>query len=120
MTRRKPDESDKLLGAKVKELRHIIGWPQKWLASKLNVSIQQIQKYEKGANRISANNLELIAKAFNKPLSYFYEEDLSKKIDNNISSSLKDIRMYNDLMKIENPDHKKAINVLIKGFLSLK
>ncbi len=73
--KRRVTPEDIKLGSKVKRLRRERDLSQHHIATELNVSIQQVQKYERGINRISAINLGIIAKLFDKPISYFYEED---------------------------------------------
>jgi transcriptional regulator with XRE-family HTH domain len=58
-----PDPMDVALGAAVRIRRRTIGMSQEALAEQCNVSFQQIQKYENGANRISFSRLVQIAKA---------------------------------------------------------
>lgn len=58
-----PDPMDIALGAAVRIRRRTIGMSQEALAEQCNVSFQQIQKYENGANRISFSRLVQIAKA---------------------------------------------------------
>lgn len=65
---------DHFLGKKLRSFRVKMKWPLKILASKLNISIQQIQRYEQGTNKISASLLYEIAKIFNVPVSCFFEE----------------------------------------------
>ena len=50
------------------------GWSQEKLGEALGLTFQQIQKYEKGQNRVSAGRLRLIAEALNYPVSAFYDE----------------------------------------------
>lgn len=64
---------DKFLGKKVRNFRIKMRWPLKKLASELNISIQQVQRYEQGVNKISASLLYEIAKIFNAQISCFFE-----------------------------------------------
>lgn len=48
---------------------------QSELADKLGVSFQQVQKYEKGANRVGASRLQQIATALDVPVTFFYDDD---------------------------------------------
>jgi len=69
------DTVDKIVGARVKELRLLKKWSRAILCKEINVTQQMLQKYELATNRISAGRLKAIAKAFNKPVGYFYGED---------------------------------------------
>ena len=61
------------VGKRVRHCRWLIGMTQQQLAEKVGIKFQQIQKYETGANRISASRLWDIADALNVPVSYFFE-----------------------------------------------
>jgi transcriptional regulator with XRE-family HTH domain len=66
---------DAYIGARMRECRHALGISQADLAKTLGVSFQQIQKYEKGVNRVSAARLFAICKALNVSLSSMFERD---------------------------------------------
>jgi transcriptional regulator with XRE-family HTH domain len=63
--------ADVKLGEKIRTRRVAAGMSQSELGDALGVSFQQVQKYEKGINRISAIRLEKIAAAFDESISYF-------------------------------------------------
>ena len=67
------DQKDELLGKKVAFFRRKMNWPLKILAAGLDVSIQQLQRYEKGVNKISASMLYQLSKIFKVDLSCFFE-----------------------------------------------
>src|SRR5579864_4805895 len=67
------DEIDFHLGKRMRRRRRLLGLTQQELAQSCGVRFQQIQKYECGANRMSAARLWLIAEALGAPVSYFYE-----------------------------------------------
>lgn len=75
MKQRDPNEVDQHVGAKIKELRVQRGITQDALASVLGISFQQIQKYEKGSNRVSAGRLYQIAGHLDAPLLDFFPND---------------------------------------------
>lgn len=64
---------DLYLGKKLRRRRRLIGMTQNELAVKVGVRFQQIQKYECGANKISAARLWRIAEALDVPPNYFYQ-----------------------------------------------
>ncbi len=64
---------DRLVGSRVKMRRTSLGVTQVKLAEAVGVSFQQVQKYEKGTNRISASALQQIAKFLEVPAAYFFE-----------------------------------------------
>src|SRR5579859_7026919 len=65
---------DVAVGARIRNLRLRHKLSQTALGQQLNVTFQQIQKYEKGANRVSAGNLAQLAKFFHVPVAAFYSE----------------------------------------------
>jgi transcriptional regulator with XRE-family HTH domain len=66
-------EVDQFIGGKIYSLRLAKGLSRQQLAEVIGVTHQQLQKYEKGTNRISAGRLVLIAKALDKTAEFFYE-----------------------------------------------
>ncbi len=73
-----PHFNDISIGRKIRFKRTMLGMSQKKLGSQLGGTFQQIQKYEKGSNRIGAGRLQEIADILNVPISFFYT-DLSTK-----------------------------------------
>lgn len=61
------------LGKRLRRRRRLLGLTQQQLALAVGIRFQQIQKYECGANRISAARLFQLAKALETPISYFYD-----------------------------------------------
>jgi transcriptional regulator with XRE-family HTH domain len=61
------------VGKKLRQRRRLLGMTQQKLADAVAIRFQQIQKYESGANRVSASRLWSLAKALDVPVSYFYE-----------------------------------------------
>lgn len=61
------------IGEKIKSRRHTLGMSQKDLGKKIGVTFQQIQKYEKGTNKIVASKLFALAKQMEVQISYFFE-----------------------------------------------
>ncbi|MGF1501894.1 MAG: helix-turn-helix domain-containing protein [Paracoccaceae bacterium] len=64
---------DTHVGQRVRQRRWMIGMTQQQLANNVGIKFQQIQKYETGANRISASRLWDIADALDVPVSFFFE-----------------------------------------------
>jgi transcriptional regulator with XRE-family HTH domain len=69
---------DFYVGKRVSMRRKELDMSQQTLGNELGVSFQQIQKYEKGASRVSAGRLFQIAKALGVTITYFYTEALSQ------------------------------------------
>src|SRR3954464_3319426 len=72
LPKRRATAEDVAIGQKVRALRFDRGLSQSELASQVGVTFQQVQKYENGANRISAGRLALIARALGMPVTAFY------------------------------------------------
>lgn len=64
---------DAHVGAQVKLRRAVVGMSQTELANRLGITFQQVQKYEKGANRIGASRLYLIAEILNVSVQSFFD-----------------------------------------------
>jgi transcriptional regulator with XRE-family HTH domain len=72
MTRRGGDPRDAEIGQRVRALRLQCGLSQTDLGTLIDVTFQQVQKYEKGANRISAGRLQRIAEVLGVPVAFFF------------------------------------------------
>ena len=64
---------DLYVGARLRIRRKVLGLSQTQLAEALGITFQQVQKYERGANRISASKLYEAARLLQSPVSYFFE-----------------------------------------------
>ncbi len=73
-TGRKPNPVDVHVGSRVRYRRMIIGMSQEKLGERMNLTFQQIQKYEKGTNRIGASRLFQLSKILEVPVGYFFED----------------------------------------------
>ncbi len=73
MTRKSPDPVDIHVGARVRMRRLATGVSQEKLGERLGLTFQQIQKYEKGTNRIGASRLQQISEILQVPVSFLFE-----------------------------------------------
>jgi transcriptional regulator with XRE-family HTH domain len=73
MTKKSPNPIDKHVGSRVRMRRMMINMSQEKLGEKLGITFQQIQKYEKGTNRIGASRLQQIANVLGVPVGFFFE-----------------------------------------------
>ena len=71
---RRPNPIDVYVGSRVRFRRMLLGMSQEKLGEKLGLTFQQIQKYEKGINRIGASRLFDLAQVLGVPVQFFYEE----------------------------------------------
>jgi transcriptional regulator with XRE-family HTH domain len=70
--RPRADQIDAYVGARIRENRTLQGLSQEELADSLNISYQQVQKYERGTNRVGASRLYYIGQALGMPVSGFF------------------------------------------------
>jgi len=71
---RKPNPMDIHVGSRVRLRRMVIGMSQEKLGEKMGLTFQQIQKYEKGTNRIGASRLFQLAQIMDVPIQFFFED----------------------------------------------
>ena len=75
-----PDPIDVHVGSRVRLRRTMLGLSQEKLGDSLGITFQQIQKYEKGTNRMGASRLQNIAVILNTPVAFFFE-DAPRSVD---------------------------------------
>ena len=73
MAKKAPNPTDRHVGARVRMRRMMLGMSQEKLGDALDLTFQQVQKYEKGANRIGASRLQQIAHILQVPVAFFFE-----------------------------------------------
>lgn len=73
MSSKHPDPVDKYVGSRVRMRRLMLGMSQEKLGDKLGLTFQQVQKYEKGTNRVSASRLQQLSGILNVPIPFFFE-----------------------------------------------
>lgn len=73
MSTKFPNPTDKYVGSRVRMRRLMLHMSQERLADQLGLTFQQVQKYEKGTNRISASRLQQISHILEVPVPFFFE-----------------------------------------------
>jgi len=73
MAKKAPNPIDKHVGSRVRMRRMMLGMSQEKLGDSLGLTFQQVQKYEKGTNRIGASRLQQISLILQVPVSFFFE-----------------------------------------------
>jgi transcriptional regulator with XRE-family HTH domain len=73
MAKKAPNPIDKHVGSRVRMRRMMLSMSQEKLGDALGLTFQQVQKYEKGTNRIGASRLQQIAHILQVPVSFFFE-----------------------------------------------
>jgi transcriptional regulator with XRE-family HTH domain len=74
LSTKNPLPTDKHVGSRARMRRLMLGMSQEKLADQLGVTFQQVQKYEKGTNRVSASRLQQLANVLDVPVSFFFEQ----------------------------------------------
>ncbi|WP_377291290.1 helix-turn-helix domain-containing protein [Rhizobium sp. SG2393] len=72
--KKKPNPIDIHVGSRIRLRRTMLGMSQEKLGEQLGITFQQIQKYEKGTNRVGASRLQNISGILNVPVSFFFED----------------------------------------------
>ncbi len=112
------EEVDKFIGGKIYNLRLAKGMSRQQLAELIGVTHQQLQKYEKGSNRISAGRLVLIAQALGKTVEFFYEGLENNKAEAILTQHQRMcIEVSRNFMKLVSSEHQNAINTLVKSLV---
>ena len=73
LTKKSPNPIDKHVGSRVRMRRVLIGMSQEKLGEALGLTFQQVQKYEKGTNRIGASRLQQISNILGMPVEFFFD-----------------------------------------------
>ncbi len=105
-----PNFIDILIGKRIRHRRISMGLSQKELGSYLGVSFQQIQKYEKGFNRVSAGCLLKIAQKLDVPISFFYTDIVTKE----------DVSVEKNAAHYDQETYSEKEHSLLKNFRELQ
>ena len=113
---------DAEIGCRLQQARLVENLTQDGLAQKLNISFQQVQKYENGTNRVSSSRLWAISRVLGLPITYFYEglddSHIPEAVEGVDGGSLPDrtIRVARMLDEMPDGDVKNKVFGLIKAF----
>ncbi|MEM7650462.1 MAG: helix-turn-helix transcriptional regulator [Pseudomonadota bacterium] len=106
--------SSEVIGENLKRLRTMFGYSQRDIAEQLGTSFQQVQKYERGQNRISAENLHKLKIFFGVPYAHFFM-GLDMPIQNLHSEELNTL-LNSKLNSISSAEYKTK---LLQAFIIL-
>jgi transcriptional regulator with XRE-family HTH domain len=83
MAKKAPNPIDKYVGSRVRMRRMMLGMSQEKLGNALGLTFQQVQKYEKGTNRIGASRVQQISNILQVPVSFFFDgaPDISQRTE---------------------------------------
>ena len=117
---------DAHVGLRIRTARLAAGLSQERLGNELGVTFQQVQKYEKGSNRVGASRLSNAAKILSVPVSFFFENDErdnSGKADNGLLamtealSTPEGIRIARALARISDPNVRRRVADLLEAMV---
>ncbi len=119
MTSKQPHPIDRLVGSRVRLMRIARGFSQSKLAEELGITFQQVQKYEKGTNRISASRLFDISRMLGVGVPDLYagaDEVAAGPVRETGSAtpSLLDHKIVRALSRIDNDEIKRKVLALIR------
>jgi transcriptional regulator with XRE-family HTH domain len=83
MTKKKPNATDIHVGARVRMRRMQLGMSQEKLGDAVSVTFQQVQKYEKGANRMGSSRLQQFSDVLGVPVAWFFDGAPGKHTNGN-------------------------------------
>lgn len=73
MAKKSPDATDLHVGGRIRMRRMMLDMTQEKLGDRLGLTFQQVQKYEKGTNRVGASRLQAISAILEVPISFFFD-----------------------------------------------
>jgi transcriptional regulator with XRE-family HTH domain len=125
MKAKSPTSIDAYVGSRVRARRKVLRLSQVGLAEQIGVTFQQIQKYEKGINRIGASRLQTIAETLGVPVQFFFENDTEPTTYNLVSNGRDDLNAFlaskdaqalnRAFMAIESPAIRQKLVALAKS-----
>ncbi|MDB2390588.1 helix-turn-helix domain-containing protein [Alphaproteobacteria bacterium] len=112
---------DMHVGKRVRLRRTLLGMSQEQLGTELNITFQQVQKYERGANRISASRLWDISQILDVPINYFFDD----MTENTMRSSPRRVSRGGELVdlsdeKIKDPMARRETLELVRTYYSIE
>jgi transcriptional regulator with XRE-family HTH domain len=127
--KKQPNPIDIHVGSRVRLRRMMLSMSQEKLGEHLGITFQQIQKYEKGTNRIGASRLQHIARVLQVPVSFFFEDapagpndppgglneqpQTSYVVD--FLSSSEGIQLNKAFVRIKDPKLRRRVIDLVRG-----
>lgn len=110
-----PHPTDVYVGKRVREARASRGMSQSALAEKLGVSFQQVQKYEKGTNRIGSSRLWDICAVTETPITWFFEGLEGGAAGDDLQLARRTIKLAKEIEQIQDEGLKDKILDLIRA-----
>ncbi|TCL95893.1 helix-turn-helix protein [Rhizobium sp. PP-WC-2G-219] len=122
MNAKAPHAIDIYVGGRVRARRLTLGMSQTALGDRLGITFQQIQKYEKGVNRMGASRLQAAADILSVPISYFFQDNPSDQTRpeaadfdavNAFLSTREGLSLNKAFSSIKSPDIRKTVVALV-------
>lgn len=127
--KKQPNPIDVHVGSRIRLRRTMLGMSQEKLGESLGITFQQVQKYEKGTNRVGASRLQNISVILNVPVSFFFEgapgdapsagvsgmEESSATYVVNFLSSAEGLQLNRAFVKISDAKVRRRIIELVKS-----
>ncbi|QND40083.1 helix-turn-helix transcriptional regulator [Rhizobium leguminosarum bv. viciae] len=126
--KKKPNPIDIHVGSRIRLRRTMLGMSREKLGESLGITFQQIQKYEKGTNRVGASRLQNISNILNVPVSFFFEdapgehsaggggmEASSSNYVVDFLSSSEGLQLNRAFVKISDPKVRRKVVELVKA-----
>jgi transcriptional regulator with XRE-family HTH domain len=128
MSKRDPNYIDRHVGNRVRMRRLLIGMSQEKLGELLGITFQQVQKYEKGSNRVSASRLYYLAQILGVPVQFFFDElpetggqpGMAEMGMTDLLSSSEVSQLARAFSEISDPVARRAIMGMVKQFADSK
>ena len=116
-----PNPVDVHVGSRIRMRRNLLGWSQEKLGDMLGLTFQQVQKYEKGLNRVSASRLWDFSVVLNIPVSFFFEDmgnDVAKQAPRMLSRE--DVSFYEEADNYnDDPMRRKETLELVNAYYKI-
>ncbi len=115
-----PHPVDVHVGGRVRLARLLAGRTQEWLGTQVGLTFQQIQKYERGANRVSCSMLSEFATALDRPVAWFFQEGPTDKVEHVPDAAIGDrqrltYELTSNFAKIGNEKARQHIVGLVRA-----
>jgi transcriptional regulator with XRE-family HTH domain len=110
---------DRHIGHRLRACRMMLRLNQSELGKAIGVTFQQLQKYEKGSNRVSASTLQKLAVTMEVPITYFFEGVSSEKIQSNkewteFLATSEGLALIRAFKRIDSKDLRQAVVHLVE------
>lgn len=125
--KKKPNPIDIHVGGRIRLRRNMLGMSQERLGESLGITFQQIQKYEKGTNRVGASRLQAIASILEVPVAFFFEDAPGKPASEGLAeensttyvvdflSSTEGLQLNRAFVRIADPKVRRKVIDLVKA-----